>query len=103
MVWRVADDLSVVITRHRLTYRGNSKARTTMARIVRMPSEEELPPGKARDFVEVLFWLYRKAHRRPLRDISDAIEKTTTLRVWRAQRRSAAFSEELPSQPTGRL
>ena len=47
-----------------------------MARTMRMPSEADLPPGPVRDFVEILHWLYRKAHRPTLRYISEAIERS---------------------------
>jgi hypothetical protein len=46
-----------------------------MARIVRMPSEAELPPGPVRNFAALLFWLYRQAHRPALRDISEEIRR----------------------------
>lgn len=45
-----------------------------MARIIRMPSEEELPKGPHRDFVEELRRYYRAAGRPPLRDASRRIE-----------------------------
>ncbi|MEU7457555.1 hypothetical protein [Streptosporangium roseum] len=51
-----------------------------MARIIRMPSEAELPPGPHRDFVEELRRYYRSAGRPPLRDISRAIENRTDLK-----------------------
>jgi len=51
-----------------------------MARIMRMPSEAELPEGTVRDFAGVLFWLYQKAHRPALRDISEQIRKNDSLR-----------------------
>jgi len=51
-----------------------------VARIVRMPSEAELPDGTVRDFAGVLFWLYQKAHRPALRDISEQIRKNESLR-----------------------
>lgn len=44
-----------------------------MGRVIRMPSEADLPPGTVRDFVELLFVFYRNAHRPTLRAISDAI------------------------------
>lgn len=46
-----------------------------MGRTLRMPSEAELPPGTVRDFVDLLFFFYRQAHRPTLREISDAIRK----------------------------
>lgn len=51
-----------------------------MARIMRLPSEAELPEGTVRDFAELLFWLYRAAHRPALRDISEKIRKNDDLR-----------------------
>jgi hypothetical protein len=50
-----------------------------VARIIRMPSKTELPEGTVRDFADVLFWLYRKAHRPALRDISERIAKDQEL------------------------
>jgi hypothetical protein len=47
-----------------------------MARTLRMPSEAELPPGTIRDFVELLFYFYKTAHRPTLREISSLIEKS---------------------------
>jgi hypothetical protein len=41
-----------------------------MPRIIRMPTQDELPAGPARDFVELLFRLYRAAHRPTLDTIS---------------------------------
>ncbi|MBV9382046.1 MAG: hypothetical protein JOY82_07720 [Streptosporangiaceae bacterium] len=41
-----------------------------------MPGEAELPPGTVRDFVGLLFFFYRQAHRPTLREISDWIEKS---------------------------
>jgi hypothetical protein len=49
-------------------------------RIIRMPSEEELPKGTVRDFAWTLFWLYTRAHRPALRDISETIRKNDDLR-----------------------
>ena len=46
-----------------------------MARTMRMPSEDDLPPGTVRDFVELLFWFYRAARRPTMREISDRIQK----------------------------
>lgn len=46
-----------------------------MPRIVRMPTEQELPRGPKRDFVEALFSLYREARRPTLREISQVIER----------------------------
>jgi hypothetical protein len=46
-----------------------------MARAIRMPSEEELPPGSVRSFVIELFDLYREAHRPPLRLVSATVER----------------------------
>lgn len=51
-----------------------------MARVMRMPSEAELPPGTVRDFVEVLHVLYRDARRPALRKISTAIERADGIR-----------------------
>lgn len=51
-----------------------------MARIVRFPSEAELPKGTVRDFAEILFRLYRMAHRPALRDIEEKIRKNDDLR-----------------------
>jgi hypothetical protein len=50
-----------------------------VARTLRMPSEAELPKGTVRDFVAVLFELYREAHRPTLRKISDAIRRRDDL------------------------
>ena len=47
-----------------------------MARTMRMPSEADLPPGAVRDFVHLLFYFYRQAHRPKLREISDLIKKS---------------------------
>lgn len=44
-----------------------------MARVMRMPSEADLPPGTKRDVVELLFELYRAARRPTLREISRKI------------------------------
>lgn len=46
-----------------------------MARVLRMPTTEDLPPGTVRDFVELLFAIYRAAHRPTLREISSAAAK----------------------------
>lgn len=43
-----------------------------MARTIRLPSEQELPPGSIRDFVLRLFTSYQQAHRPTLRQISAA-------------------------------
>lgn len=45
-----------------------------------MPSEAELPRGPVRDFVAVLFRLYREARRPPLREISGTIQRRDDLR-----------------------
>jgi hypothetical protein len=45
-----------------------------VARVLRMPSEAELEPGTVRDFVELLFAVYRAADRPTLREISKAVE-----------------------------
>jgi hypothetical protein len=50
-----------------------------MARTMHLPSERELPPGPVRDFAELLFWLYRRAHRPALRDISERIRRNDDL------------------------
>ena len=47
-----------------------------MPRIVRMPTEQELPMGAVREFVEALFALYREAWRPTLREISNEIERS---------------------------
>ena len=47
-----------------------------MARTMRMPSEADLPPGTVRDFVWLLFYFYRQAHRPTLREISDRIQRS---------------------------
>ena len=47
-----------------------------MPRIVRMPTEQELPRGATRDFVEAIFSLYREAWRPTLREISKEIERS---------------------------
>ena len=46
-----------------------------MSRVIRRPSEAELPEGSVRDFVHVMFWLYMEAHRPTLRQISDATSR----------------------------
>lgn len=51
-----------------------------MSRTMRMPSEKALPPGSVRDFVELLFRLYRMAHRPALRTISEAIRRSDHLK-----------------------
>ena len=50
-----------------------------MARTMHPPSEMDLPPGPVRDFAELLFWLYRRAHRPALRDISERIRRNDDL------------------------
>jgi hypothetical protein len=50
-----------------------------VARIVRMPDLEELPEGTVRDFVGLLFHLYRSARRPSLRDISEQIRRDDSL------------------------
>ncbi len=45
-----------------------------MARIVKMPSKDELPEGPRREFVEELRRYYRAAGRPPLRRVSKLIE-----------------------------
>lgn len=62
-----------------------------MARIIRMPSEKELPDGPRREFVLELRRYYRAAGRPPLRRISAEIE-----------RRNAEFHEVTASQETVR-
>jgi hypothetical protein len=47
-----------------------------MARIIRMPTESELPPGPMRDFVGLLFDLYRQALRPTLRQISQEVSRS---------------------------
>ncbi|MFF4385008.1 hypothetical protein [Kitasatospora sp. NPDC001547] len=44
-----------------------------MAKILRMPSDWELPPGARRNFVEELWDYYRRAGRPTLQEIADAI------------------------------
>ena len=51
-----------------------------MARIMRIPDEMDLPPGTVRDCATLLFYLYRKAHRPALRDISEAIRRDEDLK-----------------------
>ncbi|MFH7337131.1 hypothetical protein [Streptomyces sp. KHY 26] len=55
-----------------------------MARILRMPTEDELPPGPRRKFVEELFFYYRAAGRPALRLITDDV--ATTVDVCTASR-----------------
>lgn len=55
-----------------------------MARVLRMPTEEELPPGPRRKFVEELFFYYRAAGRPALRLITDDV--ATTVDVCTASR-----------------
>ena len=50
-----------------------------MGRIIRMPSESELPPGAVRAFVEELFELYREARRPSVRHVSEAIRRNESL------------------------
>jgi hypothetical protein len=45
-----------------------------MARIIRMPSKDELPEGPRREFVEELRRYYRAAGRPPLRRVSNLLE-----------------------------
>lgn len=45
-----------------------------MARIIKMPSKDELPDGPRREFVEELRRYYRAAGRPPLRHVSKQIE-----------------------------
>ncbi len=45
-----------------------------------LPREADLPRGPVRDFVELLFWLYQRAHCPALREISDEIRKRGNLR-----------------------
>lgn len=40
---------------------------------IRMPEERDLPRGAMRDFVEVVHYHYRAAHRPPLRKISNRV------------------------------
>ena len=63
-----------------------------MPRIVRMPTEQELPRGARRDFVEAIFSLYREARRPTLRDTAKRLREAI-LRLRRVLRRSAACSE----------
>ncbi|MFJ6777502.1 hypothetical protein ACIQOV_42220, partial [Kitasatospora sp. NPDC091257] len=44
-----------------------------MAKVLRMPSERDLPRGARRDFVEELWAYYRRASRPTLQEIADAI------------------------------
>ncbi len=44
--------------------------------LVHMPTQQELPRGATRDFVEAIFSLYREARRPTLRDISKEIERS---------------------------
>ncbi|MFD5081710.1 hypothetical protein ACFWOG_03600 [Kitasatospora sp. NPDC058406] len=44
-----------------------------MAKILRMPSERDLPPGARRTFVDELWDYYRQAGRPTLQEIADAI------------------------------
>lgn len=44
-----------------------------MGRVLRMPSESELPRGARRNFTEDLFSLYKEARRPGLREISAAV------------------------------
>jgi len=50
-----------------------------MGQIIRVPSGSELPDGSVRDFVTVMFHLYKQAHRPTLRQISDAIARNEDL------------------------
>lgn len=51
-----------------------------MARIIKMPSKNELPVGPRRDFVEELRRYYRAAGRPPLRHVSKLIEGRADLK-----------------------
>ncbi|WP_254716695.1 hypothetical protein [Actinomadura sp. WMMB 499] len=55
-----------------------------MTRVIRMPSEAELPRGPRRDFVEELRRYYRAAGRPPLRKVSKRIEERTDLNATTA-------------------
>jgi hypothetical protein len=47
-----------------------------MAHVLRMPPESQLPDGPVRDFVQLLFKLYRDARRPPLRQISNEVNRS---------------------------
>ena len=51
-----------------------------MARIIKMPSKDELPEGPRREFVEELRRYYRAAGRPPLRQVSGLIEGRADLK-----------------------
>jgi hypothetical protein len=51
-----------------------------MARIIRMPTPDELPKGPRRDFVEELRLYYRAAGRPALREVSRRLEGRTDLK-----------------------
>jgi hypothetical protein len=50
-----------------------------MGQIIRMPTESEVPQGAVRDFAQVMFYLYKKARRPSLREISLAIARNEKL------------------------
>ncbi|MGW3009532.1 hypothetical protein ACWC9R_11950 [Streptomyces sp. NPDC001219] len=47
----------------------------TMGRVLRMPTEEQLPPGPRREFVKALFSYYRSASRPTLRTIAELMRQ----------------------------
>jgi hypothetical protein len=51
-----------------------------MARIIRMPSKDELPEGPRREFVDELRRYYRAAGRPPLRRVSNLLEGRADLK-----------------------
>lgn len=50
-----------------------------MGQMIRMPTIAELPVGSVRDFTSMMFFLYKKAHRPTLREISNAISRNDNL------------------------
>ena len=73
-----------------------------MARIIRMPSESELPPGPMRDFVALLFDLYRDARRPTLRQISQEVSRsdvrgTASTEMIRRMLRGVAVPSQWPT------
>jgi hypothetical protein len=44
-------------------------------KVLKMPNEQQLPPGAWRTFVEELFVLYRAAERPSLREVAEAVNK----------------------------
>jgi hypothetical protein len=50
-----------------------------MGQIIRMPTESDIPDGAVRDFAQMIFYLYKRAHRPSLREVSNAIARNPEL------------------------